>query len=423
MENERPKGDDEKPSESKKISFLETWQQRLGVLPEMSKKDNKDSLEEDSEKEPSETKKGKRWQNLFGKVFGGIVKSAPIEAKYAPEKDTLFVQHAVSNEESAPKPDDTLFIPHESVSSSETPETTDPLGSDDNSEIPEFESQPDVPTEQSVETNSAKEALKPPTAPPDIIAALNNQPHEVPAYEQTVTAPAGHTVGERVIERDGRGVGVAAGLFGLEFLARRRADRKLKKEIKRLDQRLKSGDKQMPPRTVETNRTAIESRAYQPSTPEMKIPVPETSKLPAAEAQLLPEAEKKLGQNIELPRDLTSEVMVTSEKPEKVLEKVAKAAEKNVPIEKLFERSHEIKDEPSQHLGAAPVGAILSRSDTESQSAFTAATKKIIEAQQQAISASSHSGQPHLYKQAVKSGFWTAVVLVACIGVFMIFNS
>ncbi len=421
MENSRPKGDDEKLLESKRPSFLESWQQRLGILPES--KYIKESQEEHSEAEPSETKKSKRWQRLFGRIFGGIVRPALTEPKQTQANDTLFTQHVVPPAESVLNPEDTLTIAHEPASSNEAPvDVSDPLVREN--EIPETKPRLETSTEQMIDAPAIAEAMNATIVSPDITAALNAPANERTEYKDVMANSGDNIAGERVIERGGQqGVGVAAGLFGLEFLARRRADRKLKKEIKRIDQKLNSNDRQTPFPAIEVNRTVPGSLPDQSSSPELKLSPLETPGSSVAEVQKPLKSDNKLEQNVATQSGNTiSEASTMGERPDRVLEKVAKAAEKNAPIEKLFERSHEVKDQPLQQLGAAPVGVILSRSDKNGQSVFTAATMKTIEARQKTTTTAPNPSQPDLYKQAVKSGFWTAVVLVVCLGVIMIFG-
>lgn len=107
-------------------------------------------------------------------------------------------------------------------------------------------------------------------------------------------------------------------------------------------------------------------------------------------------------------------------KPEDVLKKVAEAAEKNVPIERLYERRHELKEDSTRRQ------LIKLSKDLKKQNAKRAGA---ISSVVSSLNLELDKGKPPpvpppikiannqttMYKQAIASGFITAVVLLAIV--------
>lgn len=101
-------------------------------------------------------------------------------------------------------------------------------------------------------------------------------------------------------------------------------------------------------------------------------------------------------------------------RPDVVLEQVELAAEKNIPIESLYERRQEIKDEQGdlaalsahygQHQpgGASPVSSVLDSPEFDK-------ARVVAEQARQPIAASQNRS---VYKRAAKGGFWAAILVV-----------
>ena len=111
-----------------------------------------------------------------------------------------------------------------------------------------------------------------------------------------------------------------------------------------------------------------------------------------------------------------------TEKPQVVTERVEAVAAHDLPIESLFKRRHELKDssvDKSVHASAQPLTPFpsggLTRSKTEEQP-----KRPILNPIQDKPwgALKPTNARPALYKQAITSGFWTAVVLLA--GVFVL---
>ncbi len=443
MENERS-ADVNKTSESKKLSFLETWQRRLGLGVEISSEEDKESKQEDgaNTRESARLKKNKKWQSFFSKVFGGIVKPGSVEQTPSRAEGVIFEKGDIARNDQRP---DELYI---QPAQSEGAETDDPsqktLTVDTPSQSPDHNNnaedlentrQPDeedhpIPRTglgRAYPTNKHGRS----SAESNIIAAgLQPSDIEIPIYQQdqqanfapTIAKPETHN---RVIEKSERGVAVAAGLFGFEFFARRRADRKLRNEIKLMAKEKK------PVRPTEVSAIvapeASKSTDVLPSSgriSEKDLVARETKPLRDEEIRTTEVMERKDSYKTETaPQFFANEqTKPAAERADELLKEVAQAAEKNDPIEKLYERRHEVKDEPSNHLGAAPVGLILSRSHIANKGNFSVATQRLLESKNNSELAHKQA-RPQVYKQAITSGFWAGFIFIVFVGVIMIIRS
>jgi hypothetical protein len=114
------------------------------------------------------------------------------------------------------------------------------------------------------------------------------------------------------------------------------------------------------------------------------------------------------------------------DKPETVLHRVERAAEEDIPIEHAYERRHEIKDE-----GSAPVVA-SGQARSFSASAYAPVPMPPVTtayAEQRGMPAANlvnprqqPAQQNSIYGGAVKSGFWTAIALMAIIAAIYAFR-
>lgn len=101
------------------------------------------------------------------------------------------------------------------------------------------------------------------------------------------------------------------------------------------------------------------------------------------------------------------------EKPKEVLENIAAAAEQNIAVERVLERSHEVKDDESSHASTAQsVGAVLAAQRATQQQAQADSSTKVHTVQQGPLPmAPPDYGHPS-YRSAMKWGFGVAVTIV-----------
>lgn len=224
------------------------------------------------------------------------------------------------------------------------------------------------------------------------------------------------TEAEIIIERRGTNL-LPIALVGAEYIGRKRADKKLESRVdKKIDA---SSEKQVRgealqkelERVVAQNKQQVEKLKEARDNIERKV----SEKADRREIiqKVIPAAElKPVSQELRKPEQSSSPEEVI--KPLNIAEKVADAAEHDVPVERAFERSHEVKDDRSVSTGAAAsVGAVI---------AANAAATSIASIPQVANSKSAPSDKnlPFVsdadiaaaYKQAAKAGFWTAICVI-----------
>jgi|GEM_PF-1498671 len=144
-------------------------------------------------------------------------------------------------------------------------------------------------------------------------------------------------------------------------------------------------------------------------TAEQQSPEPiETGSTNEVNVEIRPEKSDQLG------------VVLSEAQPETILHTVERATEQNVPIESEYDRRHEIKDEPNGVVATTkeqaertwpaniviPLAPILASTPPPVYSA----------GQKQSLKTVAPSQQGNLYRQAMKSGFWTAAVLLILFG-------
>lgn len=124
------------------------------------------------------------------------------------------------------------------------------------------------------------------------------------------------------------------------------------------------------------------------------------------------------------PEVLSKESHYTQEAltAKKVLERVAEAADMDMPIEKDYELRHEVKDIPPQVIGAEAVGSILSKKPVPlTKDAAAEPTRQVSNNTDNDQPATSLAVQPGLYRRAVKLGFLSAImVILAVVSLFLL---
>ncbi len=455
-------------------SFFLSWLRRRqeSERPDSPEANDDDEDDEETDKASPGTRFLSRWKKLFA---GLVSKPDGSEPKQEP-RDRIPDREAWSPEQPVSSPAET----DEAVEHIEPAETIAPEPSVDAVEpdrpLPAPEEDQAVP----VAVEAANETGQP--AEPDVEPAVADpEPAEaffVPEAARVAAAAetAPEPVEERIIERRG-GTGPAIAAFvGAEFLSRRR-DRKIRREVERL--------KKETERAAETNQTLrdkLESRINRvkerlvttekqnentsPVEPAVEKVIESPVKTPAAEViakpkpvEAAPAAETRPA-SIEMQTDTTPEKQAETPsppevapplpettieqiiqrmpevkpvlenehdlKPETILHKVEEAADKAVPIERLFERRHEVKDEATQPAhsltgvaatcGVNIVNSGLSLAQSSSSGGHT--PPPAIPVSPQPLPQTSSN----MYKQAVTSGFITGVVILAIVTAMALFN-
>lgn len=306
-------------------------------------------------------------------------------------------------------------------SSQTTPEQPEPQGS-------EASSAPEPPTsERPAKPNEENRA------PTDLPAPVW-QPYQerhgaaAPAALHEQMAAETKTEAEKIVYPDKRGIRAAAGLFWIgQFLdihrlhKRDRLIRAGEKRLESLEHHQGDVDRQRHRQeqvnySFERRLGRVESPSYRPKVERVAASVPErpvtsyvTEHGPAVTGiEAIPHRPAS-----ELHPENYRQVVEhdTVSRPEMVLHEVETAAEQNIPIEGLYERRHEIKDEAVSQAGSSPLqydGGRASHVSQVLQSPEFARTQRMPQLQ-------TEDEQPatRLYSRAARTGVVTAIVLLA----------
>ncbi len=110
-------------------------------------------------------------------------------------------------------------------------------------------------------------------------------------------------------------------------------------------------------------------------------------------------------------------------RPEVILDRVEKAAERDLPIEKLYEQQHEAKEASPGASRSSFASGATGLPDRGSSFVYSSRSKDLDHF------AGSRSTSPptvrsdvgtDMYRQAMKSGFWTAIGLMLLLGVLVL---
>ncbi len=390
----------------------------------------------DEDEDEGSEEKPKKFRRFFRRLFGGMVEKPELsgESSGLSERPSLMdallartmgseaSQRALEVEETE---ESSNQVEHSIDESSETPQATGsetPLP-------PEFadwavlgsleESQP----EEHNASSSLQETLPP--VVPEVTAPVQSEdtaplPAEYrPVSEQPFPEPV-RLEKETVVERRAE-TALPIALLGAEYLARKKADRKLRTEVAQRTDKLEENDKRNETATarletlVRQNRERLETlkRERSHKTEVLTTPPPALEVDRQEQRPFVPSPEVSVSK-----KTVEQEVPPAIDKPEqqgsqRIMQEVAEAAEHNSPVERVFERSHEVKDDKTNPAGASAVGSII-------------ANKQL----QQPVSTTSHSpvsSRPSstgdlpviyddprkgLYAQAMRNGFWAAVLII-----------
>lgn len=251
------------------------------------------------------------------------------------------------------------------------------------------------------------------------VEASNIRAAETPIFERRTENAS--VKREQVIEKR-----VAEPLAVLEYFLRRRAvknvERQVKKESANLEKKLRQSNEsnerlqdlskksQEQLQELRTKRQSAEKPIIEKVENTRTERIIERPSLAQVERTVSKEKTKaQIKSKTEASEYRAKEVPV---QPERVLEQVLQAAEKNTPIEKLYEKRHETKDEPSKFdtglsSGAVPIGSVIAQSyhqgSSSNQQTPMENTRKAV------------TKQAGMYRQAAFNGFWAALILIVAI--------
>jgi hypothetical protein len=403
--------------------FMANWLRRRKKSPE---------TEDDEDKETGKKPKS-RFSRLFSKLFPRIASKEEVSPERPPIP--LYELFMPPTPPAAERPEE---ITAQQVDAIETQEYNPEPPATDNPE-----KNADQPIEQTPDPIQPDRLNVEEVAPPveerldPAMISLREREFSEPISERTVferRTEVAEPKRERIIERR-----VAEPLAVLEYFLRRRAVKNIEKQVKKetasLEKRLRQGSAanerleklaqksqeqvselrqkreiiQSPVIKSETNERIVERQVSRPEKPPTML----VEKMEPTEtiAHHNPESRKV---------DEDKEPIV---QPERILERVVEAAEHNAPIEKVYERRHEIKDEPSAKGsgfggGAIPIGTVINQA--MQQNNLSAKERKQLA---RAVEKAHQNNNRNLYKQAAISGFWTALVIIVSLTIAILMRN
>lgn len=375
--------------------------------------------------------KPKRMQRLFARLFPGIVEKPAHLNPDTPEQQhefnhdvwaniTRFASRIEKGQQSVGEQqndDEERTSNPTQIRSSVVAPT--PANRDNTDSVPHVTPERTIDT-ASVSSDLASDIPTPSVNDREVSIDFGRQDHEPSTHPTPIERPATQ---ETVIERRGGNL-LPIALVGAEYIGRKRADKKLEARTdKKIDTLKKEQDhgsslqKELE-KVVSENKQQIEQLKKARAT--MESQAPERNRMPA-------EARTMGSERLETPKpevlktpELTSQqetadrVVPSQEavQPNNIAEQVAEAAEHDVPVERAFERSHEVKDDDSHAssvvTGAASVGSVVATS----VAAGMAATPKVVASGGKDLPFVSDEAVREFYKRAAARGFWSAICLI-----------
>lgn len=405
MENQHPTSvdsdNDEVETSSKKRrgnEFLSYYQRLLGRRRSFEDLLNPSEAEESDETDT----KPKKWRRFFKGLFSNVVPPPASTIDQTTENhgfnpDAWYGWQQPATEAAEDSSLDILSST-DTLSSSDQPggvlEATEALPMT----TPDIESSNVV-----LDATETEVDLEPRQAPiPTEQELIHNLP-TARTFEQNQAPSA--TEREVVIERSVGG-GLPLVLVAAEHIGRKRADKRIQKEIQHTaaitEQKLEAQNTAHNElaKLIQQNKEQLESlkreRGVNTVSETPQLAKAETSSpVSSAERFTPPEPEEQVDSR-------------------RVLESVADAAEHNVPVERVFERSHEVKDEPTVSPGAgsaASVGAVIAAQLAAKQPTPQQSRTAVVSSDQ-GLPVINDTMSPDMYKQAMRSGFIGAVMLI-----------
>ena len=448
---------DTKPTDKKRRqgSFLTQFLSKQKEL--LSGKSESD--DEDVEDETSD--KPKKWRRSFKSFFKNIV-PPPEETKPAQSTaETGFLnwpdlEQAAYEAQSVPQETHSENLQHSETQQTqneyqptyhqselpvETPESPPEIPSSDqiqySNETFSAEQRDVVETADTIDTSD--QIVDVPLNEPESTVYINDRPQInstpeardlpfVPQPERYVSNSQPTIEHERVVERN-VGLALPVALVGAEYLGRKNADRKITKTFTEKTNELTKGADRASlshiqlENLVKKNQTQLESlklergivaeRTYDiAKTPPIEKATPQIAVETSPPPPVTPE-QTRVETSMEMPVDTVVENR--EQRPAHILEKVAEAAENDVPVERVFERSHEVKDDKSFATAASSIGSIMSSNASRQTNYSQAKTyaQHASQSQTEGLPVINDSQQsPELYKQAVQAGFGAALTII-----------
>lgn len=413
-----PEGNFSSDPKPEKESALTKTLRRLGLFSERSKEEADEDEEEETEEKP------KKFRRFFKGLFKNVVTPPTDPEAHPPKRFDLetFLGGAHITEESTPDKTSEIVGTEQSELRPEVPVTDAEI-------TPEASSDQTLTNEVTATTENREnptpniDILKPDSGPEHVSLTPEttlpryafDQSQDRTVFERTAPQPVDKEV---VIER-GAGMALPVALVGAEYLARKKADRKLDAKYNEKVTKLETENDHNNIVTEQLNNLVRQNREQLDALKRERgiaAPLAETRAGQIAEHPVI-QAETQ--QRAEHPASQTyfeKQPPQTPEQPEgketyKIMEQVAEAAEQNVPVERVFERSHEVKDDQTGPVGAASIGAIMAaRGQGQQLPQQNNTNQQPTDTSSLPVAYDKPAGD--MYKQAMMRGFWAGVIII-----------
>lgn len=375
-----------------------------------------DAVEDDEEEETSE--KPKKFRRFFKGLFNRVVEPPQLENVEQPKRpglESLFFgwEDYSNTPASTPEADlDTQEVHVEDIVPTEpgiVPEQTQ--GATFTPEVPTEipDNTPDAAAEFTAHQIQETEL------PPELVPSIDQKTE----WQSIAERPEKTVVEKEVVIERGSGLALPVALVGAEYLARKRADRKLEGRVTEKIETIEKDVKQKEVARVQLETLVKQNREQLEILKRGRSATTENQPVQRAEKPELRQEKAPARQEAARPQPdrLRPEVRQADEADRreqyKIMEQVADAAEHNRPVEIAFERSHEVKDDISIPSSAASIGAIMAAQAAEKQ---RIAQAQVLQRQMgdttNGLPVFTDSPSKDLYKQAMKSGFWAAMAII-----------
>lgn len=412
-----PEGTNNIDPASEKESVFSKHLRKLGIFGERQK----ENIEEDDDEETEE--KPKKFRRFFKGLFRNVVQppektdeSGSSHGGFESLLGSYFQSETKAEQETDGKPAEASFVPvsvNQEANVTRQPEEELRISDEVQPEQEATHEPSELKTE--VPDNELLPDAGEPVPERSYVAPLPVERSEDRMVFERAVSPPEIIEKEVVIER-GTGMALPVVLVGAEYLSRKKADRKLDAKFTDRVERIEKENKKDSFITkeldtlVKQNREQLEAlkrgRGIETKPQRIQSPEPIVARMekPRIEQQPAPRSPEERPVQAVLERPQERETY-------KIMEQVAQAAERDVPVERVFERSHEVKDDQSMPVGAASVGSIVAARVASQSLPASQGTAHMPHAEEGLKVIPDHV-QKQIYKQAMRNGFWAAIIII-----------
>lgn len=391
--------------------FFKTWQERL----DDERRDADQETDEEDEvldKTEKPSRFGKRWRKLWHGLFPRVV-----QAETGPDRAEAASMMRLEADQTEPdtKPDAAENWPNQSVAAASS----------------------ELPPEASAGSGDEAPPPLPPTGGegPPVLPPEKGPLNQSQAAAEAAFAKIARQEAEAAREAAKRqAVGTSFVLDLLDPIGRLRENRKDRKTLAKADKLteqkltpIKEANQKIEQQLGEQqskiiNLQAETARETAQLAENQRLNEAKSAKLPPAEKPVYLPPEKTVSLNMAVETNRPAEPKEAKRpSPEVVFKQVQKAAEQDAPLEALFERRHEIKDQPAAEPAAARLKNLDLPPNLAAGWSSVRAPSQIKTAQRAPGPQTSTAADETTAKQVKNGALVVAVVLVILAALFLIF--